>query len=294
MDCFCLFCLNGAILNNSTTACYNYMIPELTSIHLQRFGLPEEAVNCSVLLNHNMCHHVKTKAGVSKEHYRHELGNEKYGEGQGKTSSPSNWTFQISTMLSALHKLVLGINMFSVCKQYVEKRVAESYVDDTDCTYLDQQDQENETLTSIRNRLHSIAQTWENLIFGSGGSLSHDKTYWWLIWWLWDGEHAKMAASVDVPTDLSIKFGNSQSPQRLKCKEPFDLIPQLGLKNNKAAKYSDAIKDKRGISKAITHCLKNLTISSRNTFRLYRNIWLPKMQYSLAATFFPVLPALTS
>eukprot|EP00957_Ditylum_brightwellii_P140939 10735965-Ditylum_brightwellii.AAC.1 len=35
---------------------------EVTSIHLQSSGLPEEAVKCSVLLNHNMRCHVKTTA----------------------------------------------------------------------------------------------------------------------------------------------------------------------------------------------------------------------------------------
>eukprot|EP00957_Ditylum_brightwellii_P097042 7389813-Ditylum_brightwellii.AAC.1 len=119
------------------------MIPEVTSLHLQSLGLPEEAVKCSLLLNHNMHHHTKTTAGVSREHYRHEPGNEKYGEGQGETSTPSNWLFQISIMLGALHCLVLGINMFSVCKRYVEDHVTESFVDDTDCIYLDQQDQKN-------------------------------------------------------------------------------------------------------------------------------------------------------
>eukprot|EP00957_Ditylum_brightwellii_P139094 10601806-Ditylum_brightwellii.AAC.1 len=63
MDCLNLFRLNGAILNNNSTACYNCMIPELSSIHLQSLGLPDNAVKCSVLLNHNMKHHVKTKAG---------------------------------------------------------------------------------------------------------------------------------------------------------------------------------------------------------------------------------------
>eukprot|EP00957_Ditylum_brightwellii_P059837 4542780-Ditylum_brightwellii.AAC.1 len=100
-------------------------------------------------------------------------------------------------MLSILHSLVLGINMVSICKRYVKDRVAESFVDDTDCTYLDQQDQENEIRTRLRDRLQSIAQTWENLIFGSGGCLSHDKMYRWMIWWIWDGEHAKMATSAE-------------------------------------------------------------------------------------------------
>eukprot|EP00957_Ditylum_brightwellii_P038924 2941092-Ditylum_brightwellii.AAC.1 len=63
MDCLHLFRLNGAILNNNATACYDHMIPELPSIHLQGLGLPDNAAKCSVLLNPNMQHHVKTKAG---------------------------------------------------------------------------------------------------------------------------------------------------------------------------------------------------------------------------------------
>eukprot|EP00957_Ditylum_brightwellii_P179130 13647034-Ditylum_brightwellii.AAC.1 len=35
MDYFRLFCLNGVILNNDATTCYDQMIPEVTSIHLQ-------------------------------------------------------------------------------------------------------------------------------------------------------------------------------------------------------------------------------------------------------------------
>eukprot|EP00957_Ditylum_brightwellii_P172591 13138808-Ditylum_brightwellii.AAC.1 len=77
MVCFCLFCLNGAIFKNNAMSCYDQMIPEVTSLHLQSLGLPEEAVKCSMLLNHNMHHHIKTTAGVSSEHYRHEPGNKK-------------------------------------------------------------------------------------------------------------------------------------------------------------------------------------------------------------------------
>eukprot|EP00957_Ditylum_brightwellii_P002665 205038-Ditylum_brightwellii.AAC.1 len=90
LDCFQLFCLNGAILINDATACYDCMIPEVSSLHLQSLELPENAAKCSVFLNHNMHHYVKTKVGITKEHYKHEPGSDIYGEGQGKTSSPSN------------------------------------------------------------------------------------------------------------------------------------------------------------------------------------------------------------
>eukprot|EP00957_Ditylum_brightwellii_P179534 13677001-Ditylum_brightwellii.AAC.1 len=95
-----------------------------------------------------------------------------------------------------------------------------------------------------------------------------------------------MATAADAPINLDITFGNDSSPQYLKRKEPFKLICQLGLKNNPAADFKDAVKDKLDISKAVTHRLKHLLISSNNAYQLYRNIRLPKMQYSLAATSF--------
>eukprot|EP00957_Ditylum_brightwellii_P103510 7886698-Ditylum_brightwellii.AAC.2 len=112
------------------------MTPEVSSLHLQSLGLPDSATKCSVMLNHNMKHHAKTKAGVTKEFYKHEDHHEKFGKGQGKTSSPANWLFQSSMLLSALHHLCIGIHLFSVCHKCVAKQVAEAYVDDMGCAYV--------------------------------------------------------------------------------------------------------------------------------------------------------------
>eukprot|EP00957_Ditylum_brightwellii_P015888 1196830-Ditylum_brightwellii.AAC.1 len=65
MDSLQLFRLNGGLLNNDAVACYDRMIPALTSIHLQGLGLPPKAAECSVLINQNMKHHVRTNAGES-------------------------------------------------------------------------------------------------------------------------------------------------------------------------------------------------------------------------------------
>eukprot|EP00957_Ditylum_brightwellii_P154527 11760070-Ditylum_brightwellii.AAC.1 len=69
------------------------MIPELTAIHLQALGLPNQATKTSVLLNQKSKHHIKTTAGISDEYYQSTPDCPSYGEGQGKGSSPSNWLF---------------------------------------------------------------------------------------------------------------------------------------------------------------------------------------------------------
>eukprot|EP00957_Ditylum_brightwellii_P170630 12988119-Ditylum_brightwellii.AAC.1 len=94
MDSLRLFHLNGGLLNNNAVACYDRMIPALSSLHMQSLGLPEMAATCSVQLNKRMKHYGQTSAGESTEYYQHTEDFMKAGEGQGKTSSPPNWLFQ--------------------------------------------------------------------------------------------------------------------------------------------------------------------------------------------------------
>eukprot|EP00957_Ditylum_brightwellii_P172294 13116311-Ditylum_brightwellii.AAC.1 len=79
-----------------------------------------------------MCHHVKTTAGITEDYYSHTTEIPKFGEGQGKASSPPNWLFLSSTLLAALHALCSSVFLLSISKRFTSKRVAESYVDDTD------------------------------------------------------------------------------------------------------------------------------------------------------------------
>eukprot|EP00957_Ditylum_brightwellii_P075445 5734022-Ditylum_brightwellii.AAC.1 len=61
-----------------------------------------------------MKHYVRTGAGESMEYYQHTEEHMKAGEGQGKTSSPSNWLFQSSTLLKSLEEQCTGLCLTSV------------------------------------------------------------------------------------------------------------------------------------------------------------------------------------
>eukprot|EP00957_Ditylum_brightwellii_P164362 12512863-Ditylum_brightwellii.AAC.1 len=212
MNCLRLFQLNGVILNNDATACYDCMIPEVSYLHLQSLGLPDNATKCSVLLNKNMKRKIKTSAEITQISYQHIEEFPLEGEGQGKSLSPSNWLFWSSTLLAALHTLCVGVYLFSACKKYLVQHVAEACVEDADAIYVDQKDQANKTPTSIQDRLKHIAHTWERLIYGSGGKLSRDKMYWWLVWWQWDGKKAIMVTKNDIPITLNITIDKETIP----------------------------------------------------------------------------------
>eukprot|EP00957_Ditylum_brightwellii_P124659 9500892-Ditylum_brightwellii.AAC.1 len=71
MDSLSLFRLNGGLLNNNTVACYDRMIPALMSVHLQCPSLPASAAKCSVSINKNIRHHIRTNVGKYSEFYHH-------------------------------------------------------------------------------------------------------------------------------------------------------------------------------------------------------------------------------
>eukprot|EP00957_Ditylum_brightwellii_P072602 5517295-Ditylum_brightwellii.AAC.1 len=107
------------------------MIPELTAVHLQALGLPNNATTTSVKLNQKAKHHIKTTADVTDTFYQSTPDCSSFGEGQGKGSSPSNWLFTVSTLLAALHQLCTGVKLFTVFWNKKAERVADAYFDDT-------------------------------------------------------------------------------------------------------------------------------------------------------------------
>eukprot|EP00957_Ditylum_brightwellii_P161752 12315482-Ditylum_brightwellii.AAC.1 len=122
--------------------------------------------------------HIKITNVISKDSYGHseECGN--WGEGQGKVSLPSNWQFQSSTLLATLTELCVGAALYllSTCKKFVASRIGEVYVDDANNVAIDQHTQCTDAQISITKKITEIAQTWEQLLFGSGGKFSIKKS----------------------------------------------------------------------------------------------------------------------
>eukprot|EP00957_Ditylum_brightwellii_P166920 12705315-Ditylum_brightwellii.AAC.1 len=132
-----------------------------------------------------MRHHTKAKAGISKELYGHTLCYSKFGEVQGKASSPSNWLFTICALISALHGLCKGINLRSIGKKFKSQHVADAYLDNMDAATINQDTQISDPPPHNQR-----------------GQLSKEKTSWYLIWWIWANGAPHMATEEEAPTEL--------------------------------------------------------------------------------------------
>eukprot|EP00957_Ditylum_brightwellii_P102759 7831129-Ditylum_brightwellii.AAC.1 len=156
----------------------------------------------------------------------------KAGEKQGKTSSPSNWLFQSSTLLKSLEDQRSGLYLTSVDEKYVSAHVAEGYVDDCNAGTADQQTQQSDTPDFITQQMQNIAQTWADLIYGSGGEVSLPKSCWWLVWWNWKDDKAKLATVSEVDAQINLVNQQTEETAILERKDPSNAIRQLGVQNN--------------------------------------------------------------
>eukprot|EP00957_Ditylum_brightwellii_P197865 15073317-Ditylum_brightwellii.AAC.1 len=100
---------------------------------------------------------------------------------------------------------------------------------------------------------------WETLLYSTGGELSLNNKYWWLLYWIWEGGKARLATKQECPESMKITICRDTTKSKVKRKDPHKMVKQLGV----------------------------LVYHSGN-FReeLERNIWLPACQYPLVVTTF--------
>eukprot|EP00957_Ditylum_brightwellii_P210293 15364802-Ditylum_brightwellii.AAC.2 len=109
-------------------------------------------------------------------------------------------------------------------------RTAEAYINDTFNRLV--------TPQQVQDKIQSIAQTWKTLLYGTGGELSLNKTYLWLLYWLWEGGKACLATKQDCPESMTITIGREISPSKVQHKDPHELVKQLSILTNLAGDFS--------------------------------------------------------
>eukprot|EP00957_Ditylum_brightwellii_P119473 9115514-Ditylum_brightwellii.AAC.1 len=212
-----------------------------------------------------MKHHIKTSAGVLHASYSNLSNKPKYGEGQGKTSLPSNWLFTSCSLLATLHSLFSGIYLSSVCGRFTPQRVAEAYVDDTDAAIIDQRSQSEETLSSPGQN--------ENCSTNMGK----------LTLWVW---RPKLARALKGSADLEIMSGRSPIPRRIQCLDPDQPIKQFRVLTTPLGNFTAEYERRKKISVALVDRARKPFISPKNAYKIYHNVWLLLRRYPLAVTTF--------
>jgi hypothetical protein len=78
--------------------------------------------------------------------------------------------------------------------------------------------------------LQHTAQTWERILYSSGGALNIKKCFWYLVHWEWHKGRPSMATSVMTLAMITLTSGSTPVYEVVPRKEPWDAMRTLGVR----------------------------------------------------------------
>ena len=168
---------------------------------------------------------VKTVYGISESTYMGTIFEPLFGTGQGSGASPAAWLTLVIVLMQTLDRLVPERMRFT-SPTHEHSRLMDAFVDDTALGFTDSGIM---SCHEMIQRLGEISQTWERLLFFSGGALNVKKCSWYIMYWEWKyGCPALRKADASDP-DIIIKPGTQDTEATIRRMSPEDETRLLGV-----------------------------------------------------------------
>ena len=282
-DTIRLLRLPATIFNNDATACYDRIIPFLSLLCCQHFGLSSKAADFMLNFLKNAEYHIRTCYGISEEFYNNYM-QAIFGVLQGSGSAPSIWFAMSLIMIKTYKEKFRSTSIPNPTNDISLQKVIDAFVDDADLwDILPSQT----TTKELLQRLETRAQYWEKLLHSAGGKLNFTKCFWYVIQWKWDDNGTpSMMNNDELPASLTLTNGNHNQPSSMKRKSPFEALKTLGVMTSPSGSNTEQFHT----VKMYLHYLV-LEIKSKILTHLEASLIIPvyihsKLCYILAATNF--------
>ena len=271
-----------ARFDNDASACYDRIIVALAMLAARKCGMPRHAVRVHADALFFMRYTVKTLYGISEENYHGTVFEPLFGTGQGSGASPSAWLTLVVILLQTLDRLVPDrINFSSPSGSLRHSRLSDAFVDDTYLGFTSASD--TESFESLVDRLQTIAQKWEHLLFLSGGKLNLKKCSWYILRWEW--KQGRPVIRPIVPTDpvVQLKQGCSDETTQIRRSQLDESQRMLGVILNPNGDFGDHTKFLKSKADSFAHRLLSPRLSSEDVRIFHRSTYIPSMRYGLSA-----------
>jgi hypothetical protein len=105
--------------------------------------------------------------------------NKPQGVLQGNASGPTIWSLISSIIFEVLHKRGFAVGFCTSISRELFKLVGFTYVDDSDLMQMGSDPVE------VLSSMQSLIKSWGELMDVTGGALSIEKSWWYMIEYIW-------------------------------------------------------------------------------------------------------------
>ncbi len=166
------------------------------------------------------------------------------------------------------------------------ERYSDAFVDDTQNGLNDAHLESPWSLGEIIQNLLHMAQTWERLLFCSGGALELSKCSYYIVYWKWLNGLPQMLSTDEVRSQgaISLTSGNGKTPISIKQRDVSEAHKTLGVwlaPNGDDSAQADYLRSKAATT---AHLIISSNFTKSDTFLAYHCCWIPSICYSLGTS----------
>ena len=159
--------------------CYDRIAHAITSLVVQAFGVPQEAIGSMLKTIQEMQFFLRTAYGDSESAAGSHIEVKTQGLCQGNGAAPAGWAVVSITILHAHKKKGHGMKILCPISKLNGHVAAILYVDDTDVIHLDLG--AIESTSTAHFHLQESVLSWGKLLIATGGALKPSKCFYHLI-----------------------------------------------------------------------------------------------------------------
>jgi hypothetical protein len=223
-----------ARFDNDASACYDRILVSLGMLATRKCCMPSHAIRTHADALAFMKYTVKTVYGISESNYRGTVFAPLFGTGQGSGASPAVWLSLVVILLQTMDRLIPDrMNFTPISGARAHSRLTDAFVDDTSMGFTS--GDEHNSVEDLIGRLEHIAQTWEHLLFLSGGKLNLSKCSWFVLKWEW--EKGRPVIRPINPTDRTVQLHQGNNTATKHSIRRTD--PSVSQKNARRPSESD-------------------------------------------------------
>ena len=272
-----------ARFDNDASSCYDRIIVGLGMLAARKCGMPQHAIRTHADSLQFMQYVVKTVHGISEENYQGTVFSPLFGTGQGSGASPAVWLSLVIILLQTLDRLIPDrVNFSSLSGDIVHTRLSDAFVDDTSLSFTSSS--HDTDINELIVRLEKIAQTWEHLLYLSGGKLNLAKCSWFIVRWTWTNGRPVIRPIMEKDRDVRVYHGNNaQDASKIKRTAPDESTRMLGVLMNPLGDFGSHLKQLKKNADIFATRISSPRLTSSDISIFHRTTYVPSMRYGLAA-----------
>ncbi len=165
------------------------------------------------------------------------------------------------------------------------KRVLDAFVDDTQNGLTDTKYREPWSLEKLISSLSEMTQTWERLLFCSGGALELTKCLYYVLHWVWHEGIPSLSTKTEIDKVGVVKLSSGVDPTQKNSHRNYSKATKtLGVWLAPNGDDSAQVKHLRSLATEVSSTLILSQLKQTEAYLAYKLCWIPTVSYSLSTT----------